>query len=116
MTEVVEIFDPVTGRYHKHDPWTSKAAAKHVNVGDGQLKVLRALVNAGGQGLTDYEISVRTGMLRTAAGTRRKELAERKLVAETTDARKTDTQRWAKVHRITTAGELLYRELTRGQS
>lgn len=118
-TEALTLFDNdlQPARFHREDPWTSKAAARTVAVtaGTTRFAVLGALVDAYTDGLTDYELAGRLGIQTTTAGTRRGELAAAGLV-ETTDRRRpTDTGALARVHIATPAGFTRYRvELRRG--
>lgn len=118
-TEALTLFDNdlQPARFHREDPWTSKAAARTVAVtaGTARFAVLAALADAAAGGLTDYELGARLGIQTTTAGTRRGELAAAGLV-ETTDRRRpTDTNALARVHVITVAGDARFRaELRRG--
>lgn len=109
-TNAPTLFDTdTTGRFHVDDPWTSKEAARRVAVraGTDRYRVLEALVDAGTNGLTDYELGARLGILTTTAGTRRGELAanEPPLVVPVDDLkRRTDTGRPAQVWRATLPG------------
>lgn len=95
------------GRSHTDDPITSKTAARRqlLNSGTNRHKVLVFLAARGELGATGYEIGASLRMLRTAADTRRKELAEMGLVAVKPNAlRPTDTGSPAQVHVITDEG------------
>jgi len=97
---------PMRGKSHRGDPETSHEAARRNSVARGTQRaaVLRALVELGEYGATDFEISEALGLLRTAAGTRRKELAEMGYCEQTERRRVTDTGSDAFVHVVTTAG------------
>lgn len=79
--------------------------------GSQKARVLDALVAAGARGMTDYELHAQLGILRTAAGTRRKDLERLGLCEETFDRRETDTRSMAAVHRITDLGIQVWRAL-----
>lgn len=70
--------EDVHGHYRYTDPETSKLAAvaqigrKH----DAHSKVLRALLDAFGDGLTDHELAAAVGLIQTSAGKRRGELRD----------------------------------------
>ena len=60
-------------------------------------RVLQAFREAGGSGLTDDELSTRTGLLRISAGARRNELVECGELVDTGETRSTSSGRPAKV-------------------
>ena len=103
--------EDAAGRLHPADPWTSKAAARAIApaAGTARYRVLDALASVD-FGLTDYELAGRLNMLPTAAGTRRKELADAGAVELVIGLdgkplrRPTDTGRGAKVYTLTAAG------------
>lgn len=101
------------GPTHRHDPSTSTRAANRnmPRSGSQRARVLAALHAAGDFGCTDYELGQTLGILRTAAGTRRKELAEDGLVTATPRERITDTGSPAVVHVLTDVGLDVARKL-----
>lgn len=112
-----QTFDEDTvGRTHGHDPVTSRMAAKRqaVTSGTNRFRVLEFLRSCGVRGATGYEIGRNLNMLRTAADTRRKELAEVGLVETRPNVlRPTDTGSPAQVHVITENGLAALSELER---
>lgn len=102
------------GPTHRQDPSTSRRAAMDnlPRSGSQRARVLAALHAAGDYGCTDFELHQQLGILRTAAGTRRKELADRfGLVVATPRERVTDTGSMAVVHVLTDAGYEVARRL-----
>lgn len=88
-----------------HSPTSWMAAhANRVRSGGQRRRILEALHTRGDHGATDYELGVACGLLRTAAGTRRKELEELELVEQTQRTRLTDTGSPAYVHVLTDLG------------
>lgn len=77
------------------DPETSRTAGLMANLPRGQARVLSVL--SAHDGLTDYEISTLTGLLRGSAAKRRGELVTAGVVVDSGDRRKTDTGRPAVV-------------------
>lgn len=82
------------------DPITSFQAAAKTNVGKGKLKVLECL-QAHPDGLNDYEISVLTGMEKSSAAKRRKDLGD--LVEYAGFTRPTNTGSQGKVWKLRSA-------------
>jgi predicted transcriptional regulator len=76
-----------------------------------RVRVLKALVEFGVDGATDYELGNRLNILRTSAGKRRKELLEIGLVARTGKTRPTDTGSSGIVWRVTDQGTEIARQL-----
>lgn len=93
-------------RSHRGDPATSDMAARDnlPRAGTQRARVIAELARHLIYGCTDYELSQALGILRTAAGTRRKELAEGGLVEATGERRETDTGSLADVYRLTDLG------------
>lgn len=103
------------GPSHRNDPSTSRRAAlgNMPRSGTQRARVLTALL-AAGDGATDFELGKTLGILRTAAGTRRHELAEQGLVTATERERETDTPgSMAQVHVLTAAGCEVARRLAK---
>jgi DNA-binding MarR family transcriptional regulator len=67
-------------------------------------RVLEDLVAAGAAGRTDVEVAYRLGILRTTAGSTRKQLEEAGYVRRTTRTRPTDRGQPAGVYEVTEAG------------
>lgn len=94
------------------DPPTSEAAAGSVNVRTGHRRlVLDALIAAGDDGLTDFELAARVGIKQTSCGKRRGELVDARLVRSTGRVRPSDTQSDALVWAVTDLGLATWREL-----
>jgi len=74
-------------------------------------RVLEAIVDAGVAGITDDELGAALNLLPTAAGTYRKALERRELVARTHRVRRTRAGRRAGVHVATAAGRAELAEL-----
>lgn len=104
---------PAPGAVRRSDPDTSHAAARSLTLRSGtqRHRVLAALAACGGYGANDYELGRKVGILRTAAGTRRKELERMGLVKATDGTRPTDTGSAAIVYVPTTEGREALREL-----
>lgn len=115
MTRFVvrKVMADTVGPSHRHDPWTSRAAAfrNSLHSGTQRTRVLLALAEAGEHGLTDYELHVKLSILRTAAGTRRDELRKLGLVVATQRVRPTDTGALAIVWVVTPLGRQVARDL-----
>lgn len=97
------------------DPITSWVAAASVSdhARSGERAALKALVEAGDQGLDDFELAYMTGWLQTSVGVRRCSLVRQGLV-EATDWRGTSPSgRSTIVWRATAAGRKALRELER---
>lgn len=94
------------GPVHRDDPATSwlAAHANRVRSGGQRRRVLAHLALRADLGSTDYEAGVACGLLRTAAGTRRKELANLGLVQKAGFTRPTDTESPADVYVLTPLG------------
>lgn len=93
------------GTFRKTDEDTPRLAALTNYDGSGEQRraVLKALVEAGERGMTDYEHEA-NGILRTSAGKRRLELEMLHLVKRTNERRETDTHSSAIVFKVTPAG------------
>lgn len=93
------------GTFRKTDEDTPRLAALTNYDGSGKQRreVLKALVEAGDHGMTDFEHEA-NGILRTSAGKRRLELEMLRLVERTTERRATDTGSSAVVFKVTDAG------------
>lgn len=106
-TDATKATADTTPHIHRHPLPTEVAAAiaQRARTGTQRARVLQELANAGHKGCTDYELSVALCCLRTAAGTRRKELQEEGLVEPADTTRPTDTGQQAMVWRLTPRGE-----------
>lgn len=107
--EQLGLFEAATsdrlGTSRASDPATSKAAALDnlPRSGSQKSRVLSALVRHQA-GLTDYELGLAIGVLRSSAGKRRQELEELGLIERTGGTRPTDTGSDALIWRLTDAG------------
>lgn len=106
------------GPSHRHDPDTSRRAARSnaVRSGSQRHRVLAALYLASGPGLTDDELGERVGIYRHVAGTRRGELVGAGLVEATDYRRPTPTGNQAIVWRITDRGLAVINQLSKEAS
>lgn len=96
------------GAFGKGQPDTSRLAALGVKTGSQRAAVLSALVAAGEEGATDFELSRAIGHPRPhVAGTRRKELVDLGLAAATDLRRPTDTGHAAVVWVVTDLGRVV---------
>lgn len=88
------------------DPTTSHAAAEHaaLKAGTNRAIALRALAEAGSQGLTDFELARVTSIQQTSIGKRRGELARIGLVESAGITRPSPSGSPAIVWRITAKG------------
>lgn len=112
LTLPAHMLAPATAGARATDPHTSHVAAASQTaerLSAGQRTVLAAIVNAGRNGLTDFELAERTGSKQTSHGKRRGELVRHGLVADTGRTRPSDTGTQAKVWCATTAGIALWR-------
>ena len=77
-----DTFEPTVGMSRATDPETSGEAAVIAigNAAHGRRAVLRQLLAAGPDGLTDFELAERTGVQQTSIGKRRGELRDIGLV------------------------------------
>lgn len=93
------------GKWRKTDGDTPRLAAltNYNTSGKQRRAVLKALVEAGDEGMTDQQHEA-NGILRTSAGKRRLELEEMGLVESTAERRPTDTGSPAIVFKVTPAG------------
>lgn len=88
------------------DPITSHLAAARAktHASTGQRIALDALIRAGGDGLTDFELAAWTGWQQTSIGKRRKELEEVGYVVPTLFTRPAPSGSPARVWCVTDAG------------
>lgn len=96
------------------DPATSADAADLPGKGTDRARVLDALVVAGDEGLTDFELAARVRRQQTSAGKRRLELERQRLVVRTDETREAPSGAKATVFRVTTAGVAAHRALVDG--
>lgn len=103
---VADLLRDKAGHWRGEDRETSMLAAKMPGHGRGKALVLIALYHADAEGLTDYEAGERTGLLRTSAGKRRKDLMKLWLVEQSDPLRRrtTDTGADAIVWEISATG------------
>jgi hypothetical protein len=112
LTLPAHMLAPVQAYARTTDPFTSHLAAGSQTperLSAGQRTVLAALVNAGRRGLTDFELSDRTGSKQTSHGKRRGELVRHGLVVDAGLTRPSDTGVSAKVWRVTDLGVEVWR-------
>ena len=99
----LDIFDSPgkPGGVRTTDPHTSHLASEAVKrFGGGQRGRVLAALDAAPEGLTDFELSLRTGIPRHVAARRRKDLEQAGLVVATDRTRPTDTGCLAVVWRV----------------
>jgi hypothetical protein len=72
------------GLFRRGDPQTSRDAAKTVvpYITEIQATVLREVRDAGGQGMTDYELEQRLGNTSATLRSRRNELVKKELIRD----------------------------------
>lgn len=112
MTLFDAALEPTVGPYRAGQPDTAKQAAVEnaPRSGSQRGRVLAALVAAGDQGLTDWELHFAAQILRAhTAGTRRAELQKLGYVEATDQRRRTDTDSLAVVWRVTAAGRDVFK-------
>lgn len=109
---VAEVQGPST--FDSPTSWLA-AHANRVRSGGQRRRCLEQLALAASYGKTDYELGLAVGILRTAAGTRRKELADLGLVEVTARTRDTDMGSPAVVHMISDFGRAVALELMRNR-
>jgi hypothetical protein len=109
MDEQLNMFFPMARR---HDPTTSHMAAANVVIRQGSHKalLLGAYAGAGGNGLTDEEAGVRTGLFeaRAAYWRRCSDLREMNLIEATGETRRSRANEMQMVCRITDAGRSVF--------
>lgn len=113
LTLPATMIEPVLPRFRPSDGHTSQDAAMSFTVerlSAARLTVLTAIVNAGRNGLTDFELEGRTGGKQTSHGKRRGELRDHGLVEWSGLTRPSDTGTQAKVWRVTDLGIRVWRE------
>lgn len=107
LTLPAHMLAPIVATARNTDGHTSHLAAQSQTperMSTGQRVVLAAIVNAGRNGLTDFELSDRTGSKQTSHGKRRGELVTHGLVIDSGMTRPSDTGTQAKVWRATDLG------------
>ena len=117
LTLPASMLAPIEAHARNTDGHTSHLAARSQTperMSLGQRTVLAAIVNAGRLGLTDFELSDRTGSKQTSHGKRRGELVHHGLVVDAGITRPSDTGTQAKVWRATDLGVSVWRSQMSG--
>lgn len=86
-------------RYRRNDPVTSKNAAASIykDLGELQTQILKMIEDAGGNGMTDEELSRQFGSYGSTARTRRAELAAKGLLFTQGTTRKLESGRQGRI-------------------